>query len=357
MVISAFLYGVAVGRWELFPYTQLRAAFDQVRLSGPELSVFSAPDAISIDVQALTNLETFEDVEALRRGLTEFLWDAPSIPTGMLPTTVATNTDNSEYQAVTGFSQIERLESVVIPGIVGVGHLLRSTGDRSCLMVYVEGTDGPPSVHPDALSAFLDWGCDVLAVALPLHDLGYVPVTIDHPRYGLILLDHIDRLALFVGEPAAGIRFIIEPILRAMNHVTSVREYEKIGITGFSAGGWAATVYAALDPRMQRSYAVAGCLPIALAMLPPRPTTGLYFHRDMALYSRATYLDLYGLAASGEGRGHVQILSKFDSCCFPAVLAESYAGNWRRWSVRSDPVPIGLWWTTPTGATQLRPSL
>src|SRR5437016_10127528 len=56
-------------------------------------------------------------------------------------------------------------------------------------------------------------------------------------------------------------RFFYKPLVVAMNYVEDHYTYESVYMTGLSGGGWTTTVYAALDPRIERSYPVAGSAP------------------------------------------------------------------------------------------------
>ncbi len=104
---------------------------------------------------------------------------------------------------------------------------------------------------------------------------------------------------------------------------------------GLSGGGWTTTLYAALDPRIMRSFPVAGSIPLYLrgtVSSPPSPDISFLGISTISgnecnnlgdqeqslpdLYSIAGYPDLYVLGSYGTGREQVQILNRDDSCCF-----------------------------------------
>src|ERR1041385_7687309 len=87
-------------------------------------------------------------------------------------------------------------------------------------------------------------------------------------------------------------------------------------MVGLSGGGWTTTLYAAIDPRIRKSFPVAGSIPLYLY--------SDHYQTDAEqsrpeLYSLAGYPDLYVLGSSGIGRKQVQILNHSDSCCFGSL--------------------------------------
>jgi hypothetical protein len=102
-------------------------------------------------------------------------------------------------------------------------------------------------------------------------------------------------------------------------------------MTGVSGGGWTNTIYAALDPRITRSYPVAGSLPLHLREDRKRSNTahraadwGDYEQSIPELYAIANYLELYILSSMGEHRKQLQILNKYDPCCLAGESFRTY---------------------------------
>jgi hypothetical protein len=119
-----------------------------------------------------------------------------------------------------------------------------------------------------------------------------------------------------VGSP---IKFFLEPTAISLNylktrhrsgHFPNYRAFHMIGLSG---GGWATTVYAAIDPTIRCSFPVAGTIPLYLR------TGGSVGDREQfetPFYSIAGYPDLYILGSVGRSRSQVQILLRRDDCCF-----------------------------------------
>jgi hypothetical protein len=118
----------------------------------------------------------------------------------------------------------------------------------------------------------------------------------------------------------------MEPIARTVNYLVkqnpSLKELDMLGLSG---GGWTTTVYAAIDPRISKSFPVAGSLPLYLRGSDYNHDLEQYF---TAFYRVAGYKDLYVLGAAGKGRLQIQILNRYDDCCFGerqhAVIGSSY---------------------------------
>jgi hypothetical protein len=94
---------------------------------------------------------------------------------------------------------------------------------------------------------------------------------------------------------------------------------------GLSGGGWTTTLYAALDPRIMRSYPVAGTRPFYLRSEPATSNSwGDYEDTVPELYEISNYLELYIMGSSGEGRKQLQIVNQFDPCCFEGIVYRTY---------------------------------
>src|SRR5206468_3419492 len=110
----------------------------------------------------------------------------------------------------------------------------------------------------------------------------------------------------------------LEPVAVALNYIAPRHPFRSISMIGISGGGWTTTLYAAVDPRVSRSYPVAGSLPHYLASDAPQ-NWGDYEQTLPELYRTANYLELYILGGYGRGRAQLQVLNKYDPCCFNGV--------------------------------------
>jgi hypothetical protein len=107
--------------------------------------------------------------------------------------------------------------------------------------------------------------------------------------------------------------------------------YRTTHMTGRSGGGWATTVYAAIDWRIERSVSVAGSLPIELRT-PELDYTDDFgdWEQSLAyLYKIVSYQDLYEAGGGiAEPRRHVEIYNEFDECCFSGMKGMAAAADY-----------------------------
>lgn len=101
------------------------------------------------------------------------------------------------------------------------------------------------------------------------------------------------------------------PIAVCLGYAIAQREYDDINMTGHSGGGWAATVYAAMDSRIDTSIELMGTLPVDL-----RGVNNLGDYEQQAIVNWMGYRGMYYLAGDAIGRKRVQILNATDQCCF-----------------------------------------
>ena len=100
-------------------------------------------------------------------------------------------------------------------------------------------------------------------------------------------------------------------------------------MTGISGGGWTTVLYSALDSRIEKSYPVAGSVPLYLRFNNAK-NMGDYEQMLPELYKIADYLDLYIMASYGENRGQLQIFNKYDPCCFSGTGYTTYENDLKK---------------------------
>ncbi len=126
-------------------------------------------------------------------------------------------------------------------------------------------------------------------------------------------------------QPKSGhpVKYFIEPVVTVLNYLDNNFDYSVISMVGISGGGWTTTLAAAVDTRIKKSFPVAGSYPIYLRSDSPRDW-GDYEQTAPELYNAVNYLELYMLGSYGAGRKQLQIINKFDSCCFAGIKWETY---------------------------------
>jgi hypothetical protein len=199
------------------------------------------------------------------------------------------------------------------------------------LLIYQGGHDGDFVVAKDLMAFFLKNGFAVIGLSMPLESPNNQPV-VDLERVGKIQLTFHDQLKLLKMKAGHPVQLFLTPVTVALNYAQPLG-YQSVYMTGVSGGGWTTTIYAALDPRITRSYPAAGSLPLHLREDRDRSNSahraadwGDYEQTIPELYAIANYLDLYMLSSLGEGRKQLQILNKYDPCCLAGESFRSYEG-------------------------------
>jgi pimeloyl-ACP methyl ester carboxylesterase len=263
------------------------------------------------------SISSAADVVSKREQLIKFVWGADGFPTG-----ASELVSKNIPSPVAGLENLERVEklrtsmptSTIGPVIVTSYHFIPARKKKRLVVVH-QGHGCPISFDDAAkgsggfqhtIKALLQDGYGVMAVFMPLQS----EEQCEKGEHG----------TLFEEAPAGsrGTRFFLEPTAKSLNyiakHYASYRDFDMIG---FSGGGWTATVYAALDPRIKISIPVAGSLPLYLRKT---PYSNDEEQTHAAFYEIAGYPDLYIMGSFGPGRGQVQVLNLHDPCCFSATF-------------------------------------
>ncbi|WP_419998995.1 hypothetical protein [Streptomyces boninensis] len=287
-------------------------------------------EVVGVDVEELMKVHTTDDVSDLRAALVREVWKSADgkLPGGMPD--VAKGVEAPELPAFTGVRRIDRLTVQLPYGLRSIAFLLlpRGTG-HGRLALYHNGHGEEPSTMQRTAQALLDAGYLVLLFAMPLYHWNPKELTDPADPSRTVTVESHNDLGPWETADFSTLRFFLEPLAVALNHVQRAHQPPSVQMIGLSGGGWATTVYPALDPRVTRSYPTAGSLPFFLRSAPPKPspTTGDWEQRKdrhPVFYGLTDFMDLYALAATGRHRRQMQILNRFDECCFNAVGHRAY---------------------------------
>jgi len=269
-------------------------------------------------------IQTHEDVIQKRAAIIQHVWGNDGFPSDRLPTNVILN-DESPVPNLEG---VERVDTFVIE----LGSDLRSyahhfipvnKNGRLVLLLhghavtFDDGTDPNDQTYGmrRTLQGLLQEGFSVMTIYMPRFAVFNTSISVNEPGNGT---PHED---MFQKTPSTGdpMRYFLEPIAACINYALTqyqnddFPEYTDINMVGFSGGGWATSVYAAVDTRVKLSISVAGSIPLYLRAW---TSVGDREQFDAAFYSIAGYPDLYVLGSDGVGRKQVTILNRWDVCCF-----------------------------------------
>jgi hypothetical protein len=133
------------------------------------------------------------------------------------------------------------------------------------------------------------------------------------------------------------IRWFVEPEIETINYLQSIGAAIGYHMIGLSGGGWTTTICAAIDPRIQMSFPVAGSIPIYLrpnaiegdSEQNSKNSDGVYVN---GLYDVAGFPDLYIVGSAGFARLQVQILNRYDLCCWGEGVGFHNQGTGPAWN-------------------------
>lgn len=288
-------------------------------------ALVSAELFLDADLNQLISIRDVNDATAKRSDLVNFVWGAEGLPKD-LPAGVDKAISDDRYTDLPNLKQIDRLQVTMEWGFTSTAYHFIPEQGNSKLVVYHGGHDGDFITGKPLFDFFLKHGFAILALSMPLETPNNRPV-VDLERIGRIQLTFHDQLKFLKMKSGHPVQLFLTPVAVCLNHAQQLG-YESIYMTGVSGGGWTTTIYSALDPRVRRSYPVAGSLPLHLREDTKRSNSaqraadwGDYEQSIPELYSLANYLDLYILSSYGENRKQLQILNKNDPCC---LAGESY---------------------------------
>ena len=293
------------------------------------------PAAPLVNDRAIT-IHSAREVAEKRRALIQYVWGAEGFPGRRLPN-VQTNVA-SPVKHLSHLARVDEFRIDMAPGLRGLAyHFIAERPNRELVVVH---HGHACTLDDDPSPADVGYGLQRTINALLREGYGVLGVFMPHLQPG----DCTGHNALFqtniIGSP---IKYFMEPTAISLNHLkTRSREggfpnYRAFHMTGLSGGGWATTVYAAIDSTIRFSFPVAGTIPLYLRA---GGSVGDREQFEPSFYGIAGYPDLYILGAHGRGRKQVQILVRRDDCCFgqaqhdPKASGLAYPEAMREYEVR-----------------------
>jgi hypothetical protein len=267
-----------------------------------------------------------QQAQVLRDEIKSYLWggeEAPVISEVNPANAVASFLENNASFGMTNVSSIEAFrvemkygfESNIcllhsanpngkhIPIIYHSGHVLSPFEEDA----RVQNNGNPYS--RSFLNFFLSEGYDIITIGMPMTNGNGFPdsVTEEGNTYPIAIHDDVFRLK----KPYY---YFLRPIKSIMDYLENRDGNHEFVMVGFSGGGWAADIYSAIDTRIRKSFGVASSIPVPLRLT--WSNRGDKEQNYWDFYDRYNYTTFYYLASEGRGRLHMQVLNKFDNCCF-----------------------------------------
>ena len=309
----------------LFYWDPSRKVIKRIQASSPYKFEKIDPKYLEVDPASFIHIGSGKTVPQVRAELENVVWGEEGFPAEQLPvqveadirklspdqqcpnrtredyTTRTVGCSLALYEGTKNLAALERLTIDVSPSYHPKVSHFRPAEGNGVLVLYHHGYAG---THQDQWRHISRWV-----------ELGYGVMAFDYTGYG--------NAAPGVDYEKGGyFRSIAKPIAVALNYALGEGGYKKAHMVGLSAGGWATALYAVLDLRISKSYPVSGVYPFFLRS--ERETAAPQL--DEALLNAASYLDMFILASSGEGRGQMQVFNRFDRCCFNGLRSSIYEG-------------------------------
>ena len=289
------------------------------RWKAPNKYVFEeiAPRFRKTDPATLIGLQTRQGALDTRRTLARAIWGPRGLPRNRLPKAVERAYKLGGLGDMPNLARVDRLAIPVGDTYVAFAYLLKPERSNRRVILYQHGyagtiVDAKPWIAPLVAQGF---------TVIGLNNYNYGENRTSEaffPRFGhyrLYLWDFMNLLE----HP---MRVYFEPIVVSINHAARELGVDHVDMIGFSNGGWMTMVAAAMDPRIRRSYPVAGAYPIYLRSGETKVNQPEHFYRPML--QAANYMEMFVLAALEPGRRQMQVFNRFDRCCWRNVKARLY---------------------------------
>jgi hypothetical protein len=280
-------------------------------------------EELTFNIASILTIKNAADVESRRQAFSRFLFGKEGIPLQKGIDLIDRGIQDDDFKDLPNLKAIDRLTLNMDFGLTSIAYHFIPLTSNNKVVIYHQGHDGEFSLGITTIHGLLSKGYHVVGLAMPLKGMNSQPVVYLN-RFGKMNINTHERIGFL--EPAQGhpVQYFVEPVFRVINYLQT-QGFNQVQMTGISGGGWTTTLCAAMDTRIQRSYPVAGSLPIYLRIRDPKNGSwGDYEQVVPELYRIANYLELYVLGASGPGRRQVQMLNEFDSCCFSGTGFKSY---------------------------------
>ncbi len=203
-------------------------------------------------------------------------------------------------------------------GLVSNVHFLQpAIFNRRIFILHAGHSAWPEEFGGDKLiTALLEKGFGVALFSMPLAGYNLEQVSVKTQRFGKIDLTNHNAFFFIEEEAFSPISYFIDPVLAFVRHASAQGYADEFVMGGHSGGGWTTVVAAALEPRIAKSYVVAGTSPEFLTPHVTPSEWGDYEQTNMRMLRAANYLEMYALAALETKRRQVHIFARKDPCCW-----------------------------------------
>lgn len=269
------------------------------------------------DPAKLIRIKSRESAAQIRDTLAKAIWGPKGLPKYAQPELV-TGEVPDVLRTIPGVATARTWRIPVDLGYTAFIYMLHPQRSNGRLVIYQHGYAGTVEAMTPLIGELIASGYTVATSNYPEYGANRFPAQLLE-RFGWYNFSH-DRIISVHPHP---IRFYVEPVIALLNKIEKDHGFTGVDMIGFSAGGWIATLAAAVDTRIGHTLTVAGGYPLYLRLGNfERETPPPQLHQPLLM--AANYLEMYALAAYGEKRALTQIFNRYDRCCYRNTLARLY---------------------------------
>ena len=291
------------------------------------------------DVNKMISIKTGKDVENIRKNLINYVFGKEGLPYKNLPAEITKNYQDKRYNDMASLQSITKLDVKMDYGLDSKIYHFKPVNGNGSVVLYHQGHNGDFIISKEVIKTLLDNGYAVVAFSMPVYGLNSQP-TVNFPKLGLLKMTDHEKMKFLQPDSGHPVKYFVEPVVEVINYLESNFKYKDIAMIGISGGGWTTTLVSALDSRIKYNFPVAGTYPIYLRS---ERDWGDWEQTIPELLHNSNYLEMYILGAYGKGRKQIQIINKYDACCFAGTKWKTYYsevsnrvkdlnnGNWDLW--------------------------
>ena len=310
LILLIFSFGVYVGTFKIFPYIIYNSVFDKIGTKN-EIITLSNP---TFDISSIIKIKNEDDILEKRKELISYIFKNNDDFYKKLPTKILLNINDENYSGLKNLKTIDKFLIEMEYGVSSNVYLFSPILETQNLIIYHHGHVIDFNNEKQTIQSFLDNNYAVLVISMPLTGQNSNPI-INLEKFGTFNLNYHNDLMFLESKDFSPLKFFIEPISSSINYLDQNYSFSHYYMVGISGGGWTTGVYSALDPRIEKSFPVAGTSPMFLRFNNP-DNFGDYEQMNLDFYSIANYLEQYVMASDGKNREQFQIFNKNDPCCF-----------------------------------------
>jgi len=317
-LLSIFALGILICDLLAHKIDYTRVIYKRLKADNPYVYERVDPSLLAIDPSTKLNKHLTVDFSKIRQSLITTLWGSEGFPAELLPQKFVSSTDAGMLGITTSLDSVHQLTLQMELGFHSNPVYLSRSPEADRLIIYHHGFGEAADRMKALFLQLMNEGFDIIV----LYPLGHGHIW--NPANGFPTKDSKTLTNIFHQMSAFDrpYRYHLNPIFASLNHALKQKEYKSIDIIGFSMGAYLAVVAAAIDPRIERSYPIAGAYPAYMRVRNEVMPDGPPSYKPML--NVASSLDLFVLGSIGKNRKQVQIYNRYDRCCFNGLRGTLY---------------------------------